>query len=352
MRVLARRCNKQETFLDVVPEDIDDIYALYRVVEVKDKVKSYTSRTVVGDDNKTKSRVSLLLEIQVEDTSVDLAAGILFIKGRILNETKYTKVGSFHTLDVPVHQRMSMTKELTSASVVEMLRELTLENKAETAYLLCRKDAYALVLSSQYTTKRAATVPKEKNRGGREKVVQQLLKSVKESVRLLIVIGEDKELVELFRKAPHLKNKILFVKKAVVTDNTYKGDSESLEALLGMPDVLRQMSAMKYGKELLAANEFFTRERASLKGTSTGQKEVLCAAENYLIKKLIAVDALIKSPSPEERERAAQIISLAKQSNAEIFILSQHTPTGEQIRLRGGVVALLTQPVLITDLME
>ncbi|KAI5191368.1 protein pelota [Nematocida sp. AWRm77] len=352
MRVFARKCNKQETFLDVTPEDIDDIYALYRVVEAKDKVKSYTSRTVLGDDTKAKSRVSLLLEIQVEDVSVDLAVGILFLKGKILNETKYTKVGSFHTLEIPVHQRVSITKEEASFSVIEMLRELTLENKAETAYVLCRKDTYAVVLSSQYTTKRVSTVPREKNKGGREKVVQQILRSVKDGVLLLVVIGEDKEFSELFKKAPHLKNKTLFIKKAVTAENTYKGDGETLDVILKMPDMLRQMAAMKYGKEVLATNEFFAKEEASLKGTSTGQKEVLCAAENYLIKKLILVDACVKSSDPKEREGIEHMVSLAKQCNAEVFILSQHTPSGEKVLLRGGVVAILSQPVLITDLME
>ncbi|KAI5184294.1 protein pelota [Nematocida homosporus] len=351
MKILSKSSTKQETFLDIIPEDIDDIYALYRVLEKKDRVKTTTSRSISADENKSKSRITLLLEVEVDHISVDLAVGILFIKGKILNETKYTKVGTFHTLDIPVHQRFSIVKENISAGTLTMLKDLTIENKAETAYLLCRKDTYALILSSQYTTKRIKTYPKEKNKGSKDKTIAQIVKEIKEGVKLFIIVSDDKDVPEHFKKIPELKGRIFFCKRPVVTENTYKGDSEAISALLKLPDVLKQISAQRYGKEILATTEFFNQEEKGTKGTTSGQKETLCAAENYLIKKLIIVDSVIKSEKPEEREIVAQIMGLAKQANAETFILSQHTPLGEKVLARGGVLSLLSQPVNIADLM-
>lgn len=353
MKILKKGGTKYEVFLDVIPEDIDDIYALYRVIETGDKIKSVTTRSICTDDNKNKSRVSLILEICVENVSVDLNVGILFIKGKILNETKHTKVGTFHTIDIPVHQRIFLTKESITAGAVAMLSELTLENKADIGYVLCRKETYSLILSSIYTVKRIFSCAKEKKKTGKEKTVKQIAEKIKEGVKMLVVVGEDKEIVEILQKSlSSLKSSILFMKQMVISDNTSKGDSDTIAGILRQPDVLKRIESIKYRKEILAANEYLVKEEKSSKGISTGQKETLYAAENYLIKKLIVVDVSIKSASVEERETVSQIIDLAKRGNADVYILSQHTPLGETLLQRGGVASILSQPMRISDIMQ
>ncbi|OAG29483.1 protein pelota [Nematocida displodere] len=350
MKIYSKHCTKQGAFLDAIPEDADDIYALYRIVEKGDVVKTTTSRSTLASDNKTKIRVTLLLEVEAETTSVDLAAGILFVKGKILSETKYTKVGTFHTLDVPTTQRLSIAKSFVDTSAFMMIEQVTAEPKAETAYLLMRKDSYAVVVSTMYTTKRAGTFLIGKSKSAKEKVINTLLSTIKDAVKLLVVVGEDKETLEALKKHPKFKTKTLSIKKPVTSENTFKGDAETLETISKAPEIIAQMGALKYGKEIIAANEFFAKEESSSKGTCTGQKEALLAAEHFLIKKLVVVDTVIRSHDPEERERVSAILILSKQTNAEVHILSQHTPSGEKIFTRGGVVAILSSPISIEDL--
>ncbi|KAI5172792.1 protein pelota [Nematocida sp. LUAm3] len=347
MKILKKSILKASVYLEMIPEDIDDIYAMYRIVEPKDKVKSISSRSIPAETTKSKSRVSLLLEVLVESVTVDLDVGILFVKGKIMNETQHTKVGTYHTIDIPVNHRFSVEKQNISPITLSMLQELTQENKAESAYLLCRKDTYSLILSSKYVTKRVFTFPKEKSKVKKEKSFISLSAYIKESVKLLVVAGDDKEIQEIeetLKKIQNLKKILLFIKKPINSENSYKGDQETIKLLISLPNVLRQMSAARYGKEIIATNSFFLQEEKKEKGTCTGQKETLCAAEHFLIKQLILVDSVIKSSSPEERERIEKIISLTKQGNAEILVLSEHTPAGEQVLSRGGAVAILTHP--------
>lgn len=352
MKIVERAFTKEEAQIGVVPEDIDDIYALYQMVERGDKIKSATTRNVSAEEGKAKARVCLVLEVQADGITVDLAVGILFVKGKILNETNHTKIGTFHTLEIPVHQKVCIRKAKIADEEIRALESLTLGNKAETLYVICRKEGYALVLSSEYTTKRIAAVQKEKKKGQVEKTVQEIAKHAKASVKLVIVIGDEALVADQMKKMQEFKNKILFVKKAFTSENTSAGDAEAIRSAIRLPEVEKQMCSMRYGKEIAAANEFFTKEEGSLKGTSTGQKEVQCAAENYLVKKLIVVDACVKSKRPEERVRISEVLALVRKTGAEIHVLSQYTPLGEKILQRGGIVAILTQPVLIADFME
>ncbi|KAH9386943.1 protein pelota [Nematocida major] len=336
---------KWSVFLDVLPEDVDDIYEMYRIIEENDRVKTVTHRSVV--EGKSKTRVTLLLEVEVEKVSVDLAAGILFVKGKILTETEHTKVGSFHTLEVPVHQRVSLTKEHISSASLKVLEGLTIENKATISYLICRKEGYSFLLGTEYTLRRVGLPEKVKSR---EKLFQQVLSHLKGNITAFVIVSPEKEAEEFFRRQKDLKDRVVFIKKAVNSPNTHRGDTAEIEGIYKSPDLLRKLKGVRKGNDLLALNSFYRLEETSTKGIAVGVKEVKCACENYLAKTLILSDGLIKSDLPEERKEAEEIMKLARQGNSEVCIISQYTMEGERLKERGGAVAILTQPVDISSL--
>ncbi|KAI5154570.1 protein pelota [Nematocida parisii] len=349
MKIFKKTQTKYNVFLDVFPEDIDDIYELYRIIDAKDTVKTVTQRSIPGEGGKSKIRVTLLLEVEVEAVTVDLAVGILFIKGKILNETEYTKTGTFHTLEISVNQRMSLKKDHLSVASIKMLESLTLENKASMGYFICRKDGYSLLLATEYTLRRVPLPDKVKSK---DKLFKQILSYLKSNLTVFAIIGPDKEVDDYFRQQPQLKNLVVFIKKQVATSNTHKGDTEEIDAIFKTPDLLRKLKGIKKGNELLALNNYYRLEDTGTKGIAVGLKEVMCACENYITKTIIISDGLIKSEIPKERMAAEEIIKLSKQTNAEVNIISQYTSEGDKIKGRGGVVAILTQPIDISTLLE
>ncbi|KAI5190028.1 protein pelota [Nematocida minor] len=348
MKIYKKDQTKYNVFLDLLPEDIDDIYELYRIIDSQDRVKTLTQRNISAESGKTKIRMSLVLEIEVENVTVDLSVGMLFIKGKILNETEYTKVGSFHTLEVCVNQRMSLKKDHLSSSSIKMLEEMTIENKATMAYLVCRKEGYSLVLTTDHTTKRIPLLEKSKQK---EKVFKQILAHLKDSLTVFVILGGDRDAEEYFKKQKELKNKIVVIKKTVTSANTHKGDCAEIEHIYKTPDLLAKLKGLKKGNEIAALYNYFMLEDSYVSKTAVGMKETEWAAENFVVKTLIVVDCAIKSECPDTRKKIESIITLSKKSNAEIHIISQYTPNGDKIKDKGGIVAILTQPMEIQSML-
>lgn len=346
MKIYKKDQTKCNVFLDILPEDIDDIYELYRIIDVNDTVKTLTHRSIPGDGGRAKGRVSLVLEVTVEKVTVDLCVGILFVKGQIMNETDYTKVGSFHTLEVGVNQRMSLRKDYLSAGSIKMLGDMTIENKASMGYLICRKEGYSLVLTTEYTTKRIPLVEK-----GKEKTFKKVLTHLKNNLTVFVVVGTDKDAEEYFKKQKDLNNKVVCIGKSVTSPHTHKGDCTEIETIYRTPELLRKLKGLKKGNEIFALCEYFMLENTNTHRTVLGIKETLCAAENYIVKVLIVTDCAVKSDSPETRKEIEEIINLVKKGNSEIHIVSQYTSDGEKIKNRGGVVAILSQPTDIASLL-
>ncbi|KAI5180423.1 protein pelota [Nematocida sp. AWRm80] len=331
MKIFKHIQDKKEAFLDLMAEDIDDIYEAYRIIEAGDHVKTITSRSIQLDNQKTKNRISLVLEVEAIEVTVDLTAGILFVKGKILNETKYTKLGSFHVLEVPVHQRFSIKKDSISLGAIEMLKNLNISHKAETAYLLCRSISYSLVLSSVYLSKQVLTSKRDKNKKTQEKTLESISNKIPEGIKTLIVIGDDKNIAEALKRNPKLTKITFFINHTINTPSTLAGDKQIIFQLMSNPSILEKINSFKYNKEIYLINSLGLRHLNHQGKVCIGKKEAFYAAENYLLSTLILVDNYLKSAVPEERKEANELIELAKKCNAEIFIISEHTFHGQWV---------------------
>lgn len=346
MKVFAEQRGKTSAFLDVLPEDQDDIYALYQVIMPGAKVKAQSSRSISVGQSQKKERVSLLLEICVEIVSVDLEASLLFMKGTILNQNKYTRTGAYHTLEISPSQRLTIAMEKLDPEVSHMFSKLAQREKAETAYIIARKNTYAFLLSSSFFLKRIKSVPREKSKEPSKKAVQEILREIKEGVRLLISIGDTPAFANALKGEKGktgLKCPVLHISQVVAAEDTTKGDRAVVVSACSTEEVKRKIENMKYNKEIVAAAEYLEMEKKNTLRTVSGVPRTLEAAENYLLKKVVVIDSLLKSADPEERAAVSRILGLSREARAESFILSQFSPLGEQILIRGGIAAVINQ---------
>lgn len=330
----------------MLPEDQDDIYALYQVIMPGAKVKAQSSRSISVGQSQKKERVSLLLEICVEIVSVDLEASLLFMKGTILNQNKYTRTGAYHTLEISPSQRLTIAMEKLDPEVSHMFSKLAQREKAETAYIIARKNTYAFLLSSSFFLKRIKSVPREKSKEPSKKAVQEILREIKEGVRLLISIGDTPAFANALKGEKGktgLKCPVLHISQVVAAEDTTKGDRAVVVSACSTEEVKRKIENMKYNKEIVAAAEYLEMEKKNTLRTVSGVPRTLEAAENYLLKKVVVIDSLLKSADPEERAAVSRILGLSREARAESFILSQFSPLGEQILIRGGIAAVINQ---------
>mgnify|MGYP001558803927 FL=1 len=53
-------------FLEVMPETLDDLWHLEKVIEGKDHIFAKTTRKIKGEEGKDAERISMYLELEVE----------------------------------------------------------------------------------------------------------------------------------------------------------------------------------------------------------------------------------------------------------------------------------------------
>ncbi len=109
MRILYK--DIKNGVVKVLPENIDDLWHLYYIIEKGDLVKSLTFRTAEQDNNKIRSKKiekkPMLLSIKVEDVDFHQFSDILRIHGIIKEGPQ--DLGSYHTINVRIGEHRDIT---------------------------------------------------------------------------------------------------------------------------------------------------------------------------------------------------------------------------------------------------
>lgn len=95
------------------PEDPEDMWFTYNLLRPTDLLRAsalrrITTESFTGSTSSTRIHINLL--ISVEKLDFDTQSSALHVSGRIAEETKYTKVGQYHTLDLELNRNFTVEK--------------------------------------------------------------------------------------------------------------------------------------------------------------------------------------------------------------------------------------------------
>lgn len=98
----------------LVPNEDEDMWHVYNLLQVGDRIKASTLRKVVsesatGTTGATKVRTTLT--IAVETIDYDFEGCVLRLKGKNVEENQYVKMGQYHTLDIELNRKFTLHKE-------------------------------------------------------------------------------------------------------------------------------------------------------------------------------------------------------------------------------------------------
>ena len=109
MKIMEFDKKKQEMVLKT--ESLNDLWALYNVIERGDKISAKTHRRVVLREGAKGERKPMRLKINVESLSFHEFSNRLRIKGTILEgPDEYVSYGSYHTLNIKIDKIITITK--------------------------------------------------------------------------------------------------------------------------------------------------------------------------------------------------------------------------------------------------
>jgi protein pelota len=325
----------------LIPNNEDDIYHLSSIIQINDKISSFTTRKISLDNGKTQKKISLRLEIKVESFDVDLNSGVLYVKGKTSCENEYVKIGSYHTLEVAISTEFTLTKFEWKKKDLAKIKELCKEVPEILFVIFYEKDCVISSVSSNGC--RIVYKEEIKNKNFKETSAQTI--KMKDLVKS-IVIGSISEVRNDFYKyllqmpKSDLNAKMISLIKLSLD---YKGlpNSKVISKVLTDKNYASSLNNVTFVEDLKEIQIFFNVLDQHSQDVAIGLKEVGEAMEYGAIKILFVSDKFNKPKTISERAFVESLIKKANEMRAKVCIIPCSMELGDRLHVLGGIACTL-----------
>lgn len=351
----------------VEPEETDDMYHLYNLICVGDKVEATTMRNVVSETKsgvRDRSRVLTKICIEVEGIEFDAEECALRLKGVNTKENDYLKLGQYHTLSLELHRPCEIFKDVWDALYLETLSNLAEPTKGADVAVVVMQEGLAnlcMVKSAltKYCPKIERDLPKKRQNAANEAAMGKFFGEVYDSIKRhidfevvkVVLVGspgfvKDDFMTYALERAVReentalIKNKQKFVK--VHASSGYKG---AVTEILGNAELLALVGDVKAAEEVRALQTFHDMLGADPDRACYGVAQVMAAGEQLAIAELLITDSLSRSTDFAARGRFVALIDSVRQSGGRVFQFSSLHGSGQQLNLYTGIAATLRFPM-------
>jgi protein pelota len=139
MQLLERNRN----LFKIKPESFDDLWVLSEIIQEGDLVFSKTKRKVkIGNDSSKQVTKLIFVKLLVE--KVKFEGEILRVSGMIQNETEYTQIGQFHTLNFEINSIVEFEKNNFPLYLKKLLDRALDKKKGNYLLILIDKDDFII----------------------------------------------------------------------------------------------------------------------------------------------------------------------------------------------------------------
>lgn len=370
MKILKQVINDKTSsgFIVVQAEEEDDMYHLYNLICVGDKVEATSMRNVVteGQSGSRKNRVVTKITIQVENIDFDSEQCSLRLKGVNVKENEHLKLGQYHTLTLEMNRPCEIYKDRWDSMHLEMLTDLMEPTKgAELAMLVMQEGLANLYVVKAALTKNCAKVerilPKRRQQGNQaydtavSKFFGDIYEAVKKHVNFdvikVVLVGSPGFLNDDFMQYMQeravreectvlIKNRSKFIKA-----HTSCGHKRAVEELLGNPELTVQVGDVKAAGEARALQTFYAMLSADPDRACYGVEQVMRANDQLAVEELLITDSMYRAADFNVRNKYVQLIEAVKAGGGKVFQFSSLHCTGEQLNLYTGIAATLRFPL-------
>jgi len=357
LKILKR--DYKHGFIELIPETLDDLYAIYRILKPGDKFKATTSRRIrrEREDGRADAgeRVKLVLEIEVEDITI---GDNLSVKGTIIaGNEDIISLGTYHTIALHPMEKVRITKNEWTPAEKEILEEIEKESKlAQIVIITLDEGSVCVALVTQFSVKilteidhnitRKFTDAKQHSStmGKFFQEVYQIIQDVlsQYQVETIILAGPGftpENFMEFIRK----RDNNLASKIQMIHANT--GGRVGLHEVLSrnLPEKIAEDQRVVYETRLL--EEFFKRIGQGKTTIAYGMENVKYAIEIGAVETLMIADNMLRVFEVEKRRKIDELVEKNSQMGGKTVFFSTQHETGEKLSNIGGVAALLRYPI-------
>jgi len=328
----------------VIPENLNDLWHLEKVIDSGDLVKGKTDRKIKPSKEGEKTvRQTMFIELEVENVHFQEFSENLKISGIIMGGSpkEFIELKSHQSIDLFINDKVSFVKKVIKKWQIERLEKAKKESASSKLLVVLLDDEQAqLAFVNQFSIDKKATITTRKQ--GKQ-YAEEKSKYFDEILDKIVSLGPNKILVagpgfvkDNFSKFVNEKN-VKLPKMILETTNSV-GET-------GFRELLSQGKLEKIEKDLQLSKETKIIEDF-LAALPKGLGEYGVDKVKELIN-IGAVEGLIVSETYllENRELTEEILDLGEKIGCEINIISSKNPQEKSIHNFGGVVAKLRYKV-------
>jgi len=343
MKVVFRDLKHGE--IKLVPENLDDIWHLYNLIDIDDFVRAVTFRTDEQKDDKIRSKKvekkRMKLGVRVSEVKFHEFSDRLRIHGTI--EEGPQDLGSFHTLNITADKMdsLSIVKEKWKEYQLQRIDEAVKQrNQAILTFVSLDEDTATVAVLRQsgiqwvanIDSKRSGKMYDSKDIG--KEYFGEILSVVKNNFSkdsALVVVGPGFTREHFVKygnnSAPELFQRCHAHSTGCADMN---GINEAIKT--GIIRQITKENRVVFETELI--EKLFGEIRKN-NLAAYGEKEVKNALNSGAVERLLITDIIVRTKKGEE------LLRLAKQNNSDFTIINTMHEAGKKIEGIGGVAALL-----------
>jgi protein pelota len=328
-----------------VPENLDDIWHLYNIIDEKDLVRAITFRTDEQKDDKIRSKKAekkrMKVGVRVSEVKFHEFSDRLRIHGII--EEGPQDLGSFHTLNITADKMnsLSIVKEKWKDYQIERIEEaVKLRNQAIITFVSLDEDNATIAILRHSGVQWIADIDSKRSGKMYESKDTQneyfgeiisVVRTNKEKDSTLVIVGPGFTKEHLVKHGKEREPEIF--EKLIVHGTGNSGMNGVHEAIkTGIIEQITKDNRVVYETGLV--EKLF--EEIKKDGLATyGEKEVKNALINGAVERLLITDILIRKENGEE------FLKIAKQNNSKFTIINAMHEAGKKFEGIGGIGALL-----------
>ena len=335
------KIDRKNNELVVVPENIDDLWHLEKIISKGDLVSGKTDRKIKPKTEGEKAmRITLFVDILSEEVSFHEHSGVLKVNGIIMGgkPEEFIEIKSHQSIDVEPGEKIKIKKDLIQKWQIDRLRKAEKESASTGLLVVLMDDEQAdLAFVNNFSIKKKAKILSGKQgkqfAEAKDKYFDEIFEKIVALEPKKILLAGPGFMRENFAKFIFDKKdkkfpKILTIPTNDVGDN---GLSELLKS--GKIDTLEK--ELQLTQEAMLIEEFMKSISKNL--AEYGEEKVIDALNLGAVAKLVISESFLM----KNREKADKLLLLAENTKTESHIISSKNPSEQQVNGFGGVVAIL-----------
>lgn len=337
MRIL--KLDKKSGEVVLIPETLDDLWHLERIIAPHDFAEARTLRSVkLGDKEEKKS---VFIRIIIEKIEFAKYANALRLSGKIISGTpeEFVQHGKYHTLDVEKNEKITIIKEEWKAHHIKRLREAEKEAKKPKIRIIVMDDEKALAAlvmayGIEYGPEFYSNARKrdEKFDEKKQSYYAEIMREIEAHEERYIIAGPGFE-KDNFKEYLEKKNPNLV--KRVVFEHVNYAERNGITELLKNGVISRIIGEQRIEKEIALIEKIIVHISKEDGLAVYGFDEVKKAIEIGAAETVLVLDELLRTDKKIE-----DLVENAEKK-AAIAILSSEAESGQRLKGLGGIAALL-----------